>query len=133
MTLHAQYQPAANKVLNLSYRERRAPSGVIRRNTIDIDQTNVSFQWPIINPHWSVVGNWNYAISDNKSLDLFGGIEYNSCCWGMRAVARRYLTDIDGDFQTGVFLQLELKGLAGIGKKTVDFLKQKIPGYRSEF
>jgi LPS-assembly protein len=133
MTFRAQYQPAANKVLNLAYRERRAQSGVNRRNAIDIDQTNLSFRWPIINPRWSVVGNWNYAISENKSLDLFGGIEYNSCCWGMRAVARRYLTDIDGDFQTGVFLQLELKGLAGIGKKTVGFLEQKIPGYRSEF
>jgi len=133
LTLRTQYRPAANKVLNLAYRERRAQTGVNRRNAIDIDQANVSFKWPIINPRWSVIGNWNYAISENKSLDLFGGIEYNSCCWGMRAVARRYLTDIDGDFQTGVFLQLELKGLAGIGKKTVGFLEKKIPGYRSDF
>jgi LPS-assembly protein len=105
LVLEAQYQPAAGKILNLGYRTRRAPNGTIRRNTIDIDQTNMSFRWPIINPHWSVVGNWTYAVSDNKSLDIFGGIEYDSCCWGMRAVARRFLTDIDGDFETGVFLQ----------------------------
>jgi len=66
-------------------------------------------------------------------LELFGGIEYESCCWGVRAVARRFLTNIDGDFETGIFLQMELKGLAGIGKKTVDFLKQQIPGYQRGF
>ena len=132
LTLSAQYQPEAGKVVNIAYRVHRAPTGVIQRNPVDIDQTNVSFRWPI-GPRWSVVGNWNYAISENKSLDTFGGVEYNSCCWGVRAVARRYLTDIDGDYQSGIFLQLELKGLAGIGKKTVDFLEKKIPGYRSEF
>jgi len=47
-------------------------------------------------------------------------------------VARRFLADIDGDFDTGMFFQLELKGLSGIGRKTADFLKQKIPGYESD-
>ena len=28
---------------------------------------------------------------------------------------------------------VELKGLAGIGKKTAEFLSQRIPGYESEF
>jgi hypothetical protein len=51
----------------------------------------------------------------------------------VRAVARRFLTDIDGDYETGVFLQFELKGLAGVGQKTVEFLKEKIPGYQSGF
>ena len=64
---------------------------------------------------------------------MFAGIEYEDCCWGVRAVARRFLTDIDGEFENGFFLQMELKGLAGIGKKTVEFLKQQVPGYQSEF
>ena len=79
------------------------------------------------------MGRWNYAIPERRSLEIFGGVEYESCCWGVRAVARRFLSNIDGEFDTGVFLQMELKGLAGIGKKTVEFLKQQIPGYRSEF
>ena len=79
-----------------------------------------------------MIGRWNYAIPEKKSLEIFGGVEYDSCCWGFRVVARRFLTDINGNFDTGIFLQLELKGLSGIGRKTVDFLKQKIPGYESD-
>ncbi len=121
---HATYNPGAGKVLNLAYR--------VVRDVGDIEQSDISFRWPF-RKNWSVVGRWNYAVPEGRSLELFGGIEYESCCWGARAVARRFLTNIDGEFDTGIFLQMELKGLAGIGKKTVDFLKQQIPGYQSEF
>jgi LPS-assembly protein len=104
----------------------------MRRNPVDIEQTDVSLRWPLTEG-WSVVGRWNYAVPEEKSLELFGGIEYESCCWGIRAVARRYLNSLDGDYSTGIFLQLELKGLAGIGRGTVDFLEQRIPGYETEF
>jgi LPS-assembly protein len=124
ITAQAIYNPAPGKILNLAYR--------VRRDNTDIEQSDISFRWPF-KRNWSVVGRWNYAVPEGRSLELFGGIEYESCCWGVRAVARRFLTNINGDFETGVFLQLELKGLAGIGKKTVDFLKQQIPGYQSEF
>jgi LPS-assembly protein len=124
ITAQAIYNPAPGKILNLSYR--------VRRVSTDIDQSDISFRWPIVK-NWSAVGRWNYAVPEGRSLELFGGVEYESCCFGIRAVARRFLTDVDGDFDTGVFLQLELKGLAGIGKKAVDFLEQQIPGYQSEF
>ncbi|RKZ50034.1 MAG: LPS-assembly protein LptD [Gammaproteobacteria bacterium] len=125
----AQYKPAANKIINFTYRVRRPSSNV---SGVDIEQSDVSFHWPV-GRNWSMLGRWNYAVPERKSLEIFGGVEYDSCCWGFRAVARRFLTDVDGDFDTGVFLQIELKGLAGVGRKTVDFLKQKIPGYESEF
>ena len=123
-----QYKPASNKVVNLSYRVRR-PSTNLRG--IDVEQSDISFHWPL-KKNWSMIGRWNYAIPENRSLEIFGGVEYDSCCWGFRAVARRFLNDINGNFDTGIFLQLELKGLSGIGRKTVDFLKQKIPGYESD-
>jgi len=128
-----QYKPATNKVVNLSYRVRRTSSNLSGRklNLTDIEQSDISFHWPL-NQNWSMIGRWNYAIPEDRLLEIFGGVEYDSCCWGFRAVARRFLTDIDGNFDTGIFLQLELKGLAGIGRKTVDFLKQKIPGYESD-
>ncbi|MGH8247493.1 MAG: LPS-assembly protein LptD [Gammaproteobacteria bacterium] len=132
MVFRAQYRPDDRRVLNLSYRVRRAPSGELQRNPVDIEQTDVSFHWPL-GPQWAVIGRWNYAVPESKSLELFGGIEYESCCWGIRAVARRFLSDLDGDYSTGVFLQIELKGLAGIGAKTGDFLHQRIPGYETNF
>lgn len=115
------YNPAPGKVLNLAY-----------RNHFGVDQTDLSFRWPF-KRNWNVVGRWNYTIPEGRSLETFGGIEYDSCCFGVRAVTRRFLSSVDGQYDTGVFLKIELKGLAGIGKKTVDFLKQQIPGYQSEF
>lgn len=124
ITAQATYNPAPGKVLNLAYR--------VRRDATDIEQSDISFRWPVVK-NWSAVGRWNYAVPEGRSLETFAGLEYESCCWGARMVARRFLTDINGEFDTGIFLQVELKGLAGIGKKTVDFLKQQIPGYQSEF
>ena len=124
ITAHATYNPSPGKVVNFAYR--------VIRDVADIEQSDISLRWPF-RKNWSVVGRWNYAVPEGRSLELFGGIEYEDCCWGVRAVARRFLTNIDGEFDTGIFLQMELKGLAGIGKKTVDFLKQQIPGYQSEF
>ncbi|MBL1141388.1 MAG: LPS assembly protein LptD [Proteobacteria bacterium] len=124
ITAQATYNPAPGKILNLAYR--------IRRDGTDIEQSDISFRWPVAK-NWNAVGRWNYAVPEGRSLETFAGLEYESCCWGARVVARRFLTDINGEFDTGIFLQLELKGLAGIGKKTVDFLKQQIPGYQSEF
>jgi LPS-assembly protein len=128
-----QYKPAANKVVNFNYRVRRTSSNLSGRtlNLTDIEQSDISFHWPI-KRNWSVIGRWNYAIPEKKSLEIFGGVEYDSCCWSFRAVTRRFLTSIDGEFDSGIFLQFELKGLSGIGRKTVDFLEQKIPGYESD-
>jgi LPS-assembly protein len=126
------YWPEDGRVVNLAYRVRRAPSGEMRRNPVDIEQTDVSVRWPF-SERWSVVGRWNYAVPEEKSLEVFGGIEYDGCCWAMRAVARRFLNTLDGDYSNGIFLQLELKGLAGIGRGTVDFLEQRIPGYETDF
>ncbi len=124
ITARAIYNPMPGKVLNLAYR--------VRRDTTDIEQSDISFRWPL-NQQWSAVGRWNYAVPEDRSLELFGGIEYESCCWALRAVARRFLTNINGEFNTGIFLQFELKGLAGVGKKTVNFLREQIPGYQSGF
>ncbi len=132
MVFRAQYRPDNGRVLNMAYRVRRAPSGELRRTITDIEQTDVSFRLPVSH-EVSLVGRWNFAVPESKTLEVFGGVEYESCCFGIRVVARRFLNNLDGDFSNGVFLQIELKGLGGIGKNTVDFLNQSIPGYETEF
>lgn len=132
VAIDARYRPGSGKLLNLGYRVRRRPDGDLFLNTRDIDQTDLSFRWPI-NDQWSILGRWNYAVPEGRSLDLFGGVEYESCCWSARFVARRFLANLNGEFQTGFFLQIQLKGLAGMGQQTVHFLEETIPGFRSEF
>ena len=129
MALNAQYNPAGSKVINLAYRVRRAETGQIRRVPTDIEQSDISFRWPL-NNRLNAVGRWNYAVSEGRSLDLFFGMEYEGCCFAVKAVGRRFLSNLDGDFNTGFFMQLELKGLGSIGQRTVELLNQAIPGYR---
>ena len=128
MVLSAQYDPPGSKVVNLAYRVRRADSGLIRRVPTDIEQSDVSFSWPVTD-RLNLVGRWNYAVSEARSLDLFFGMEYEGCCFSIKAVGRRFLSNLDGDFNTGIFLQLQLKGLGSIGERTAELLNQAIPGY----
>jgi len=104
-----------------------------------VEQTDLSFVWPLTEK-WSVLGRWNYSIEQSETLEAVGGFEYNSCCWAMRAAARRFLRNVEtrGDsssrqFDTGFLLQFELKGLSGVGRSTVSFLKKTIPGYIENF
>jgi LPS-assembly protein len=114
--------------VNLSYRLLRDPTGEVD----SVDQTDLSFRWQVT-PRWSVVGRWNYAIPDSQTVETFGGVEFETCCWGLRAVARHYLSGPDEEYSTGVFLQLELKGLGGFGGEAVRFLEERIPGYENYF
>jgi LPS-assembly protein len=79
------------------------------------------------------MGRWNYAPPEGRTIDLFGGLEYNSCCFAFRVVARRFLSDTKGDYNNGLFFQVELKGLAGVGQQTEKFLQENIPGFQSDF
>lgn len=133
LTGAVQYHPESDKLINLSYRMRDTTNSLSSTSTqTNIEQTDVSLKWPL-GQNWHIVGRWNYSLDARRSLDIFGGLEYESCCWGFRTIARRFLSDIDGDFETGIFFQVELKGLAGIGTKTTEFLEQNIRGYQSDF
>jgi LPS-assembly protein len=116
--LQLRWRPEERKALNLSYRFRDG----------SVEQTDLGFAWPVA-PRWRVVGRWNYSLRDAESLETFGGIEYESCCWSLRLVSRRYIYNRAGDFDRTLFLQLELKGLASIGKSTDELLRRGIPGY----
>lgn len=115
------YQPDSSRVLNLSYRFVRDVA----------EQTDFSFSWPIAQ-NWRAVGRFNYAIDLKTDLETFAGIEYESCCWGLRLVGRRFLSNTEGVHTNAIFLQLELKGLTGVGGASA-FLERNIPGYQNEF
>jgi LPS-assembly protein len=113
------YQPDDDKILNLAYRYRED----------ELKQSDISFLWPLGSPRWHGIGRWNYSIRDSRTLDTFGGIEYESCCWKTRFVARRWVNDVDRNYDTGVFFELELKGLGSIGNDITSFLETGILGY----
>ena len=119
------YRPLGTGIVaNASYRKRRAHT--------NIEQTDLSFRVPVTST-LSVLGRWNYSLETNQTLELVGGLEFESCCWGARFVGRRFIRNTQGDFDTGFFVQVEFKGLAGYGRSTTSFLRKSIPGYESYF
>jgi LPS-assembly protein len=118
------YHPDLDTVVNFGYRFRRTVS--------DVEQADVSMRLPVTD-EVALVGRWYYSIEDERSLEVLGGVEYESCCWGLRVVGRRFLRNSQGEFDTGVFVQVQFRGLGGLGRSADDFLTRGIPGYEDPF
>ncbi|WP_407312930.1 LPS-assembly protein LptD [Pseudomonas sp. nanlin1] len=154
------YQPEANpnKVVNLGYRYR---NDLVRYDTTTgqwrvggdygnpgdqnyvkdyykIQQHDFSVIWPLA-PQWSVISRWQFDYNRSRTLEAFGGFEYDNCCWKLRLI-NRYWVDYDEFSQDapanekgdrGIFLQIVLKGLGGVvGNKVEGFLDKGIQGYK---
>jgi LPS-assembly protein len=109
---------------NLGWRSRRAETGDIVQNQID-----ASFVWPV-NPRWSLLGRINHSLEAERNLETLGGVEYRSCCWSIRGVAREYVTDRGEDTATSVSIELVLRGLGGVGDDAGGIFERAILGYR---
>ena len=154
------YQPADNprKIVNAGYRYRNdtirfdqstgtwgygsdygtegSPNYI--KDYYKISQHDFSVIWPI-GPQWSLISRWQYDYGRNRTLEAFGGFEYDSCCWKLRVI-NRYWIDYDevsldparnDEPDNGIFLQIVLKGLGGVtGNNVETFLDQGIQGYR---
>ncbi|MCA1854129.1 MAG: LPS assembly protein LptD, partial [Beggiatoa sp.] len=134
--LGLRYLPDPSTIVNAEYRIRRDIRGI---GETGIEQTDMSLRLPVT-PALSVVGRWNYSLDGNETLEAAVGLEYESCCYAVRTVARRFLNqdpstraEDDTRLDNQIFVQLELKGLAGFGRSTTSFLKRSIPGYENEF
>jgi len=116
-----QYRPSNNKILNLAYRFRRD----------SLEQGDLSWSWPV-GSNWNVVGRYNFSFRDDEALEQFVGIEYESCCWGLRLVSRRYISTRDGTQDSSIGLQLVLKGMASVGTAADKILERGILGYSAD-
>ena len=85
-----------------------------RYRTERVDQFDFRILWPL-GERWRMLSRVNYSFADDELLEIQGGFEYESCCWAFRTVLRRYLKNRDGEFRDGIYVELNLKGLASIG------------------
>jgi LPS-assembly protein len=113
-----QYVSEESKIFNLSYR--------YRKNILK--QMDVSFSWPV-RDQWNVVGRYNYSILDRRVLEHFVGLEYESCCWGIRLITRKHLAYRNGETDSSVSLEFIFKGLTNLGDPVESLLGRGILGY----
>ena len=136
-----QYQDNSNRILNLAYRFRQSNSITNQVANIQvprdlIDQADGSFRWPLF-AGISGIGRLQYSLLDNKITESFLGIEKESCCWRFRIIGRHWIQTASGrvltnsSTNTGVFVQLELKGFSSFGDNVDQFLERNISGYEA--
>jgi LPS-assembly protein len=118
MQARIQYRPAPDRVVNLGYRFKRDR----------VEQLEWSGAWPV-SQRVSLFARYVHSLEDSRALDQFAGFEYRACCWRVRTVARRFVSSRTGERDTGVYLQLELTGLASVGSPAGTFLEESIRGY----
>ncbi|MCF4971596.1 MULTISPECIES: LPS-assembly protein LptD [Pseudomonas] len=155
---HYQPEDNPNKVVNLGYRYRndqvvynqltgkwqfggdfgQEGDKDFVKDYYKIQQHDFSMMWPIV-PQWNLITRWQYDYARNRTLEAFGGFEYDNCCWKLRVINRYWVSNDEytqlapqnekGDH--GLFFQIVLKGLGGLtGAKVESFLDKGIEGYR---
>ena len=111
-----------NRLFNADYR-------FFRGNGEEIDLSGVySF-----NNQFSLVGKYNYSFSNSRRnvedlIDTMIGLEYDSCCYSLKVVARDYWTGAKKD--NALFFEFLPKGLTTTNNKTASLLRRGISGYK---
>lgn len=120
-SFRTRYLLPGDGIINVSYRFRRDL----------LEQTDVSVLYPI-NPTWSLVGRHYYSLEDSKPLEIIAGVQWDSCCLAVRALARRYVRNREGDLDTAFQVEFVLKGLSSLGQDTDRVLRRAILGYNRD-
>jgi LPS-assembly protein len=114
-----------NQIFNTSYRFSRGT------------QEEVDFSAVIpVNNRLSLVGKINYSFNNRRSatedtLEKMFGIEYESCCYGIKFVIRDYWNGTKTD--NAFYLEFLPKGIATSTNKTAELLRDGILGYQDTF
>ncbi len=125
--LTMRYRPEAGKIINAGYRFARGIYDTGTQKISDIDQVDISTQWPL-SGGWYGVGRYNYSLEEKRVIETIGGLEYNAGCWTGRVVLQRQATIAEKP-TTAFFFQLELNDFSKIGSNPMNLLRRNIPGY----
>lgn len=134
------YGDDAGRVLSIGYRYQRKGFAVdVNTGELydtSIDQTDVGVVYPVAE-NWNLFARSFFDHSLHREMDTFLGVEYDSCCYRMRFVARRWTDSRDItavgpsnlEVDRGVFLEFQLKGLGTLGQRMDRMLREGIIGF----
>ncbi|PKL95130.1 MAG: LPS-assembly protein LptD [Gammaproteobacteria bacterium HGW-Gammaproteobacteria-8] len=80
-----------------------------------VDQVDIRARYPLTS-ELNLIGRFGYSFEDETTLEALAGIEYESCCWAIRASVRNFVNDRDQGKRTAFFVELHLKGLGSLGR-----------------
>jgi LPS-assembly protein len=108
---------------------------VINTAQNNLKLTDFSFVYPITS-EVSGVGRWSEDWNFSHLQNLLGGVQYDTCCWTIRAVGGRAFTQLQNNtpqYQNEFYIQFALKGLGNIGTGDPSSLLSSINGYNTKF
>lgn len=117
--IRVQHRFGERGVANFAYRFRRD----------FIEQVDASTAFPV-SERVRLIARLNYSLRDERTLEALAGVEFESCCYAFRVLGRHYVRNVEGESSNALFLELELKGLGSLGRRSEDFLRRAILGYR---
>ena len=130
-------------IFNMKYTYVRDQNGNEHR-LIRVEQnTNLissGFALPL-SQHWSGLAYGQYNISKKRPDSYYVGLQYDTCCWTIRAIASRsyeqtYTSSADGPvnvFKDSYYVQLQLKSLGSIGTSPGNLLASTLGGFDDTF
>lgn len=120
-----------DRLANIGYNFRREDPSLGQEA---LRQAHFSFVQPV-GMSWQLLGLWQYDLRGNEVQEALAGLQYEACCWKLRVFDRRFLADPD-DLSPGArrerhafFIEVELKGLAGISGSVKNLLSNTMFGY----
>jgi LPS-assembly protein len=125
------YSPQINHVINLGYTFVRQGDATLSPNLNSPDnnlkQADIGFTWPIFT-NWSAIGHITKSINRDYFQRVVFGLQYDSCCWAVRAIAGRTFvnivsTNLSPQFTREFYIQFALRGLGNFGAGSGDTSK----------
>ena len=107
------YQRDSKSIVDLGYQFRRD----------SLEDVYAALGWPLAK-RWNFVGRLIYSLASEQSLEQFAALEYETCCWAIRANFRRYVSGRGGKKDDSFGVQFILKGLSDPGTAA-----EKLLGY----
>ncbi len=133
------YRDTEQRLFNVGYQylyRDPTPNATGQLTQRTVEQYNISGSVPLSN-QWSVLALSNHDVTNGRNLESIAGVEYDNCCWSTRFVMRRWALNRgfvdnvkDQEEETGVFLQVQLKGLGDVGQGSNGALGS-IPGFEN--
>jgi len=132
------YQFSKNQTIQLNHRYTRNVSG------IHIEQVSLLSN-VILNENWQVVGRLTQDLQQKRSLESYLGMQYNSCCWGIRLSYHRHINsnleeqNINNDnrdaFNSGFKIEFVYNGMSGkhSPNSIADMFNSSIFGYKRPY
>ena len=136
------YRSDNNHILSGSYSLVKQISPSTSTDISNLQQINLGLSWPITT-RWQALSGVNYSIASKYAPMYLYGLQYNSCCWAIRALtSRRYIGHQSNgarQYDQSIYIQFLLTGLTAVGTSTngssspTDILAYVIPGYKDNF